>query len=167
MRNYKVKEDEIIRYQGPITLHTKKGDVDAAIILTDLNFIFVTEGKKFLWFKPKDRWQAFAKEDVKMFMGAPEIRQSGTAVKIEFEKEDRILVFEDKRDARIFTIKAWELITGKSVLDRSLDRLKQALDLVDDAVEINMMELIKEAKNFGETLKNFAGRAKNFFTKKN
>ena len=102
-----------------------------------------------------------------MFMGAPEIRQSGTAVKIEFEKEDRILVFEDKRDARIFTIKAWELITGKSVLDRSLDRLKQALDLVDDAVEINMMELIKEAKNFGETLKNFAGRAKNFFTKKN
>ena len=167
MRNYKVKEDEIIRYQGPITLQTAKGDVEAAIILTDLNFIFITEGKKFLWFKPKDRWQAFAKEDVKVFMDAPEIKQTGTAVKIAFEKEDRILVFEDKRDARLFTIKAWELITGKSSLDRSLDKLKQALDLIDDAVEINMMELIAEARNFGETLKNLAGRAKNFFTKKN
>ena len=50
MKNHQLQPNEVVRFQSPITIQTEKGDVPAELILTNLNFIFVTERKKFLWF---------------------------------------------------------------------------------------------------------------------
>ena len=149
MRNYKLKPDEVVRYQGPIHLQTEKETIPAELILTNQNFIFVTEGKKWLWFKKKTKVVAFAKELVKTYNDAPEIKQKGTGVLISFAKEDRILVFADKKEARIFTINAWEIVTGKGIFERGLDKLKQALDLIDEKLDLNIIELVKGAITAG------------------
>ena len=149
MGNYKIKENEVIRSQNTIALKTVKGDIPAEIILTTMNFIFVTEGKKFLWFKPKAKVKVFAKELVKTYKEAPEIKQTGTEVRISFAKEDRILQFETKKDARNFVINAWEIITGKGAFERNLDKLKQALDLIDEKLDLNLMQLAKETISNG------------------
>lgn len=145
MKNYQLQPNEVVRFQAPITLQTEKGDIPAELILTDLNFIFVTERKKFLWFKRKNRVVAYAKELVKTFKDAPEIKQTGTAVLISFTTEDRIIVFDTKKDARTFVINAWEIVTGKNIFERGLDKLKEALDLVDEKLDINIVELVKAA----------------------
>ena len=145
MRNYKLKPDEVIRYQGPIHLQTEKATIPAEIILTNQNFIFVTEGKKWLWFKKKTKVVAFTKEQVKLYNDAPEIKQNGTGVMICFDKEERILVFDEKKAARIFAINAWEIVTGKGMFERGLDKLKQALDLIDEKLDLNIIELVKGA----------------------
>ena len=149
MKNYTMKPDEVVRYQGPVTLQTEKGNIPAELILTNLNFIFVTEGKKFLWFKPKAKVVAFAKELVKTYKDAPEIKQSGTAVYISFANEDRIILFEEKKEARVFVINTWEIVTGKGIFERGLDKLKQALDLIDEKLDLNIVQLIKDSITSG------------------
>ena len=162
MRNYKLKDNEVIRYQSSITLQTKKGEVPAEIVLTNLNFIFVTE-KKFLWFKPKARKQAFAKELVKVDKDTPAIKQTGTSVKICFAKEDRVITFADKKDAWKFIINAWELVTGKNIFERSLDKVKLALDLIDETLELNISDFVKDALAIGSSIQE---KLKKLFPKK-
>ena len=143
MKNYQLQINEVVRFQAQITLQTDKGDIPAELLLTDLNFIFVTECKNFLWFKRKPRWTAFAKELVKTYKEAPQIKQTDTSVKICFSTEDRVIVFENKKEARDFVINAWETVTGKTAFERNIDKLKQALDCIDDILEIDIRALIK------------------------
>jgi len=96
MKNYQLLPNEVVRFQTQITLQTEKGDIPAGLILTNLNFIFVTERKNFLWFKRKPFHAAYAKELVKVDKDAPQIKQTGTSVKICFSDKDRTLVFNDK-----------------------------------------------------------------------
>ena len=145
MKNYQIQPNEVIRFQSTVALQTEKGNISAELILTDLNFIFVTERKNFLWFKRKPRSLAFAKESVKMFNDAPEIKQTGTAVLISFAEEERIIVFDDKKDARIFVINAWEIVTGKNLFERGLDKLKEALDLMEAVINELNVETVKNA----------------------
>ena len=151
MRNYKLKENEVVRYQSSVTLQTEKGEIPAEIILTNLNFIFVTE-KKFLWFKPKTRKKAFAKELVKIDKDTPAIKQTGTSVKMCFTKEDRVITFAEKKEAWKFIINAWELVTGKNIFERSLDKVKQALDLIDETMDWNIADFVKDALAIGSSI---------------
>ena len=169
MKNYKMKPDEVVRYQGTVTLQTKKGPIPANLILTNFNFIFVTVGKKFLWFEPKAKVVAFAKELVKTFKEAPEIKQTGNTVKISFTTEDRIVEFEEKKEARTFVINAWEIVTGKTAFERNLDKLKDALDLIGEKFDINLIELIKGAITNGIydfTINAIQSKITKFFPKK-
>ena len=143
MKNHQLQPTEVVRHQAQITLQTEKGDISAELLLTNLNFIFVTERKNFLWFKRKPLSTAYAKELVKIDKDAPQIKQTGNAVKICFTDKDRVLVFEDKKEARTFVINAWETVTGKTAFERSIDKLKQALDCIDDVLEIDIRALIK------------------------
>ena len=149
MKNYKLKANEVVRIQKNISLQTKSGEIPAKMLLTNLNFIFVTESKKFLWVQPKECKHAFAKETVKVDNGTPVIKQTGKSVTICFTTEDRIITFEDKQSARHFVINAWNVVTGKSSFERGLDKLKQALDLIDEKFDINVLDLVKEALAVG------------------
>ena len=167
MKNYQIQPNEVIRFQAPVSIQTEKGNIPAELILTDLNFIFVTERKNFLWFKRKPRSVAFAKESVKIFDEAPEIKQNGTSVLISFAEEDRIITFESKKEARICVINAWEVITGKNAIMQGLDKLKNALDVLDE--KFNITEFIAEALTQGINIaipKYLLGQATKFLTKK-
>ena len=144
MKNYKLQENEVVRYRNPVTMQTEKGVIPAEIVLTNLNFIFITE-KKFLWFKPKKRRQAFAKELVKVYNGAPEVKQKGNTVTISFTTEDRVITFDDKKTARKFVINAWTFITGKSLFEHNLDKLKIALDVIDEKFDFIISDVLQEA----------------------
>jgi hypothetical protein len=149
MKTYQLAPDEVIRHQSQVTLQTEKGEMTAEMILTNLNFIFITPKKKFLWFKQKYRYDVFAKEVVKTFKEVPDITQTDATVKICFTTEDRIVVFGDKKEARTFVINAWEIITGKTAFERHLDKLKKALDYVDDTLGFDIRDVIKEALTSG------------------
>lgn len=145
MKKFKLAPDEVVRYQGQVTLTREKGDIPAELLLTNQNFVFITEGKKFLWFKNRKRTAVFAKDLVKIFKDAPQIKQSGTNVKICFTTEDREIVFDSKKAARTFVINAWEIVTGKNAFERGLDKLKQALDLADEALGLDIKALVKDS----------------------
>ena len=144
MKNYKLQPNEVVLYQAQVTLQTEKGDVPTDLILTDLNFIFVTPRKKFLWMERKPRATAFAKETVKIYMDAPQIKQTGTSVKICFATEDRTITFAEKKDARNFVINAWEVVTGKNLFQYGLDKLKDALELINDKLNLDLIKLVKD-----------------------
>ena len=167
MKNHQLLPDEVVRFQAQITLQTEKGDIPAGLILTNLNFIFVTERKNFLWIKRKPLHTAYAKELVKVDRDAPQIKQTGTSVTICFADKDRVLVFNDRKEARDFVINAWETVTGKNVFERSIDKLKQALDCIDDILQFDIREIIKGALECRVALGNNIGKAvMNFLPKK-
>lgn len=145
MKTYQLQPDEVIRFQAPVFQLKEEDNIPTDLTLTNLNFIFVTERKKFLWFKRKNRTVVIPKEQVKRYRELPEIKQTDTSVKICFAKEDCVIVFDNKKDARNFVINAWEIVTGKTVFERNLDKLKDALDLVDEKLHINIAELAKGA----------------------
>lgn len=143
MKVYQLQPDEVIRFQAPVFQIKEEDNIPTELTLTNLNFIFVTERKKFLWFKRKNRTVVIPKEQVKKYRELPEIKQTDTSVKICFAKEDYVIVFDTKKDARNFVINAWEIVTGKTVFERNLDKLKDALDLVDEKLHINIADIVK------------------------
>ena len=149
MKNYQLAPKEVFREQGFVILKTAQGDIPAEIVLTDMNFIFITEKKKLFSRKMRTCTTVFSKDLVKTYKDAPQIKQTDTSVKICFTKEERTIVFENKKDARTFTIKAWETVTGKNQFERSIDKLKYAIEYVDEALDINIATLIKESVKTG------------------
>lgn len=120
-----------------------------------------------MWFKRKPFHAAYAKELVKLDKDAPQIKQTGNSVTICFNDKDRTIIFNDKKEARDFVINAWEVVTGKNAFERTLDKLKQAIDCIDEALNFDIHDIIQGALAFRVGVSNKIGQfAANLFPKK-
>jgi hypothetical protein len=58
-------------------------------------------------------------------------------VQIYFTNTDRVLTFPSKIEARKFTAKALELLTGKNTFFRGIEKAKKTVEAVDETLGIN------------------------------
>ena len=145
MKNYKLAPDEVILYKGNVLLQEHKNNIiPAELILTNLNFIFISEGKKIL-FKQRQNIDCFAKEAVKTYKDTPQIKQKGDTVEIYFLKGERTIRFENKHEAYKFTFKALSLITGKTAFARNVEKVKKTVENIDETLGFNATELAQAA----------------------
>ena len=135
MKQYQLQPTEVVLYEiENIRLKGIKGNT--SLTLTNMNFVFETTSRKYL-FKQYTTTECFAVDTVKIYKDAPQVKQKGYEVQIYFTNTERLVTFQSKGEARKFTAKALELLTGKNAFFRGIEKAKKTVEAVDETLGIN------------------------------
>lgn len=132
MKNYKLQPNEVVLYKNTVTLKEKNEHINADFLLTNLNFVFSKEKKRLLG--TKTYIDCFAVNTVKIYNDEPQIKQTEALVEIYFLSGEKTILFQNKSEAHKFTLKALELITGKTAFARGVAKVKKAVANIDETL---------------------------------
>lgn len=135
MKQYQLQPTEVVLYEiKKIRLKGTKGNT--SLTLTNMNFVFETTSRKCL-FKQYTTTECFAVDTVKIYKDVPQVKQKGYEVQIYFTNTERLVTFPSKGEARKFTAKSLELLTGKNAFFRGIEKAKKTVEAVDETLGIN------------------------------
>ena len=146
MTNYTLQSNETILYQGNVSLEKRNGTVE--MILTNLNLVFIITVKKFLA-KAQVDVETYSVQDIKIYNNAPQIKQKNSRVEIFLTCGEIVANFDSMFEAGKFVNSALRLLTGKTMAERSADKFKGAVGLVDDTLGINTVGTVKNVLENG------------------
>ena len=148
MTNYNLQQNETILYQGNVSLEKRAGTVE--MMLTNINLVFVITTRKFLS-KSQVDVETYPIDEIKIYNNVPQIKQKNSRVEIYLTCGEIVANFESMFEASKFANAALRLITGKTMAERSADKFKGAVNLVDDTLGINTVETVKNVLENGIT----------------
>ena len=135
MEQYVLAPEEVFLFRGNVT---RTGEDPAArLVLTNLYLALVQEDGTFREKAPV--------ANIKIYKEAPQIFAKGRHVEIYLTTGQIGLEFPNRLDALRFVDAAMELLTGKTKVARNAGKVKKALDDVNEAFG---MDVLEEAKNF-------------------
>lgn len=148
MENYSLQSDESVIYKGDVSLIDKNGSTN--MILTNLNIVLVTKNKK-LFQKEEVEIETYPIEDIKIYDNVPQIKIEGDVVEIYFTSIEKKVRFYSKIELHKFVNAAVKLLTGKSMAKRGAEKIKSAVNLVDNTLGINTIDTVKNVIENGVT----------------
>lgn len=138
MEPYVFKEDEVIFLE--VTVDRDAGpEVD--LKLTNYAIVMTwTEKHGRLFNKTVEDMVLFYPLDtIKKFEGAPQIKREGTEVTVQTIYANEKLDFQSKGEAKEFTEKIYELVTGMKMAERGAKKVNGAINVVNSALGIDTM----------------------------
>ena len=145
MRYFKLKEDEVILYEGRIT-HKDDVEFDARIYLTNYSIVTVTVDKKDDGVEVVDVCMIGA-EKVKIYKGKPWVKRNMRRVEIFTTEGEVIFKFPSTIESGKFSRRLVELLTGKTAVERGFEKVKDTIEMVGDSIGINPAEIVKTVAN--------------------
>ena len=139
MANYRLQPDEVILFEGVVTGSNAKGNM--LVTLTARQLIF--EREKGLIKKQSELIETICLDNVKFYNEETQIEQKGSTVTIQTIEKNITLTFSGILEARKFTGKIIDAITGTTVAKRGSDRIKSAFKMVDDTLGFDTRGTIK------------------------
>ncbi len=139
MTNYELMADEVILYEGVVTSKNYKGTLQ--LTLTSQKMIF--EKEKGLFKKERLLIDILPLETVKLFNDVAQVKQKGDAVEIQTVSKNIVIIFSGILDARKFTSKIINAVTGTTLARRSSNKIKAAFNMVDDTLGLDTRGAIK------------------------
>ena len=153
MEHYTLAPDEVFLFRGNVTQLDKT--IEATIILTNLHLTLIRDDGICVTTHPV--------AEIKIYKGVPQIFAKNHRVDIFLTTGEISIDFKNRLDASRFLDAAMELLTGKSKLARNAGKVKKALDDVNEAFGVNVLE---EVKNFSvDTITHIASNTKPAFLK--
>lgn len=140
MLSYKLKEDEVVLYKGDVNL-LDEGRT-GKLILTNYNIVFVKNVDNNL---EENNIDIYLVEDIKLYEGVPQIKSKGNKIEIYFRTTEREFSFVNKSDLHKFVNSAVKLRTGKTIIERSAEKVKGTIKQIDDSFEIDSVGMVKSA----------------------
>lgn len=158
MSNFELANDEVNLYEGIVTCKEFKGSFK----LTLTSKKMVLEKGKGLLKKEYEIISVLNLEDIKIYNDAVQIKQKGSDVSIQATSMDYTLSFEGMLEARKFVGKIVDATTGTTMSKRGSEKIKGALDMVDDTLGIDTRGTVKGLLENGVkgTLLNGIGKKK-------
>lgn len=156
MNSYKLQSDEVILFEGGVSLKESKGS--SKLLLTNLNIVVETTIKK-IFKEDETSLLIYPITDIKVYNNQPQVKQKICDVTVFLENNELLFTFDSVFTARKFASKAIELVSGKTTTVRGAGRVKSAIGLVDDTLGIDTMETISGIMENG-VVKSFFGGAK-------
>ena len=158
MANYELLADEVVLYQGAVTSKNYKGSLQ----LTLTSHKIVLEKEKGLFKKELELIDIILLETVKFYNNAAQIKQKNDTVEIQTTDKNIALVFSGMIEARKFTSKIVDAVTGTTLAQRSSDKIKDAFGMVDDTLGLDTRGTLKGILENGVkgTLLNGIGKKK-------
>lgn len=151
MRNYELKSDEAIVFEG-VGFRTgeteKNNDNGFSVILTNLNLVLI-DNALYSESEEKPKINIIPVEKIKEYNGDIQVKPNGNSVEIFYADGEQIIFFTTKHEVRKFTDKVFEVYTGKKKTARGADKVKNAIKLVDDALGIDTVDTIKNVAQGG------------------
>ncbi len=139
MENYELDSNEVILYEDVVTHNDFKGVLQ--LTLTSQKIIF--EKEKGILKKEKELIDVINLEDIKIYNDKVQIGQKGLEVAIQTINRNIKLSFYSIFKANKFVTKIVDTITGTTITKRSTDKIKGAIDTVDDVLGINTRDTLK------------------------
>ena len=146
MTNYALQPNETILYQGNVSIEKRNGIVE--MILTNLNLVLIITVRKFLA-KAQVDVETYPIQEIKIYNNEPQIKQKNARVEIFLTCGEIIANFDSMFEAGKFVNSALRLLTGKTMAERSADKFKGAVGLVDDTLGINTVGTVKNVLENG------------------
>ena len=145
MTIYEMQPDEVILYEGNVSCPKYKGNLQ--VVLTSQKVVF--EKEKGLFKKEHELVGFIPLESVKLYNDAVQIKQKGSVVEMQTVGENLMIAFPDMLEARKFTVKVINTITGTTVAKRGSNMIKNAFALADDALGVDTRGTIKDILEHG------------------
>lgn len=146
MTNYILQPNESILYRGDVNL--EKRNTSAELILTNLNLVFVITIRKFFT-KNQIEVETHSIKEIKFYNNIPQIKQKNSHVEIFLTSDEITVSFSSIFEAGKFVNAALHLLTGKTMAERSANKVKGAVGLVDNTLGINTIGTVKNVLENG------------------
>lgn len=158
MANFELLADEVVLYEGVVTSKNYKGSLQ----LTLTSHKIVLEKEKGVFKKERELIDIIMLETVKFYNNAAQIKQKNDTVEVQTTDKNITLVFSGMLEARKFTGKIVDAVTGTTLAKRSSDKIKDAFGMVDDTLGLDTRGTIKGILENGVkgTLLNGIGKKK-------
>lgn len=141
MGDYSLQADETILYERDVTIQGQKRT--SHLMLTNLNIVITDFVKRSVLAKEEKEFTTYPVEDIKIYEGKPQIIQKGKNVKILFLSQELDLVFDSIIEVKKFNMAATKLVTGKSASARGSEKVKNAINIIDDTLGIDTVGTAK------------------------
>ena len=142
MATYELQPDEVILYEGNVTCKTYKGSLQ--LTLTSQKVVF--EKEKGLFKKERELVDVIPLESVKLYNDAAQIKQRGADVEVQTVGKNITIVFSGMLEARKFTAKIVNAVTGTTLATRGSNMIKDAFALVDDTLGLDTRGVAEDRK---------------------
>ena len=139
MANYELLPEEVVLYEGAVTCKAYKGNLLMA--LTSKKVVF--EKEKGLLRKERELVDIIPLESVKFYNETAQIKQKGSEVEVQTAEKNLRIVFSSMIEARKFTGKMVDAVTGTTLAKRSSDKIKDAFEMIDDTLGFDTRGAIK------------------------
>ena len=139
MTNFELLADEVVLYEGIVTSKNYKGSLQ----LTLTSHKIVLEKEKGIFKKERELVDVIMLETVKFYNNAAQIKQKNDTVEVQTTDKNIALVFSGMLEARKFTGKIVDAVTGTTLAKRSSDKIKDAFGMVDDTLGLDTRGTIK------------------------
>ena len=158
MANFELLADEVVLYEGVVTSKNYKGNLQ----MTLTSHKIVLEKEKGVFKKERELIDIIMLETVKFYNNAAQIKQKNDTVEVQTIDKNITLVFSGMLEARKFTGKFVDAVTGTTLAKRSSDKIKDAFGMVDDTLGLDTRGTIKGILENGVkgTLLNGIGKKK-------
>lgn len=156
MRTFDMDDDEVILYQGYVYCN----DETENLTLTSKKLVLEKEEKVKTGFMKSEKNTVIVDqlklENIKQFNGSYLVNQKGSSVSIQSINNDYTIIFEDLIKAKVFVTKIMDALTSKSLSQRGVDKVKGAIDTVDDILGFDTRQTLKGTIEHGINI-NFGG----------
>lgn len=139
MNNYELSADEVILYDGLVRSSIEKGALN--LILTSVKLIF--EKEKGLIKKERELVDTIMLEDIKFYNGEAQVNVKGAVVTIQTIQKNIVVNFTGMIEAKKFAGKIVNAVTGTTLAKRGSNKIKGAMDIVDETFGVDSRGAIK------------------------
>ena len=145
MSNFNLHSEEVILYEGIATSKEYKGNLQ--LTLTSQKVILEKEKGHFK--KERELIDIVFLENVKFYNNIVQVNQKGNSVKIQTVAKNITLSFSGLIEARKFTEKIVEAITGTTLTKRVFDKTNEAFNMIDETFGVDIRGTIKGLQENG------------------
>ncbi len=139
MRQYELEVNEVILYEDSVKYSESKGNLQ--LTLTSQKIIF--EKEKGILKKEKELIDIINLMDIKVYNDKVQVQQKGIEVNIQIINKNVKISFDNILKANKFVTKLINAITGTTLGERGADKIKGAINAVDDVLGINTRDTLK------------------------
>ena len=135
MENYSLQTNEVLLYEANAYYGIR-------VLLTNINLVLVKTTQK-MFKKEQVEIFVYPNENIKIYNDIPQVKQKDMKVAIFLTTEEVEINFPTRLEAHKFVNAVNELLTGKSMTTRGAEKVRGAIDLVDNALGINTVDTVK------------------------
>ena len=139
MANYELHPEEVVLYEGTVTCKAYKGNLQ--LTLTSQKVVF--EREKGVFKKERELVDIISLENIKSYNGTAQIKQKSSEVEIQTVEKNFTITFSGMLEARKFTGKIINAVTGTTLAERGSAVIKDAFTIVDDTLGLDTRGTIK------------------------
>ena len=139
MANFELQSDEVVLYEGGVTSNLAKGSLE--LTLTSQKMVW--EKERGVFKKERELIELIPLTNIKFYNDLAQIKQKGNVVEIQTLEKNITVTFVGMLEARKFAGKIIDTVTGTTLAKRGSDKIKGALDMVDETLGLDTRGTIK------------------------